>query len=158
MAPSGGATIEVDHAITWSPENSRSDFLECIRHVVGRVSGRRHRFDGPAVAADHIAVGERDVGAEIHVGAGVEPARLADMQRPRQAVRALRENLRAGCGLDLGHGGGMIAMGVGDENVGDGLAAHGVKQRADMRIVVGAGIEDRDLAAADDVADRTLIR
>ena len=27
MAPSGGATIVVDHAMTWSPENSRSDSL-----------------------------------------------------------------------------------------------------------------------------------
>ena len=132
-------------------------FLECVRHVVGRVSGRRHRFHGPAGAADLFAVGERDIGAEIHVGAGVEPARLADVQRTRQAVGALRINLGAGCGLDLGHGGGMIAVGVGDENVGDGLPAHGVEQRADMRVVIGAGVEDRDLAAADDVADRALI-
>ena len=50
----------------------------------------------------------------------------------------------------------MIAVRVGDENMGDGLAAHGVKQRPDMRIVVGAGIEDRDFAAADDVTHRAL--
>ena len=49
-------------------------------------------------------------------------------------------------------------MGVGDENVRHGFAAHRVEQRRDMGVVVGAGIEDRHLAAADDVADGTLER
>ena len=35
-----------------------------------------------------------------------------------------------------------------------GLAAHGIEQRLRMAGVVGPGIDDRDLAAADDVADR----
>ena len=47
-------------------------------------------------------------------------------------------------------------MGVGDENVRHRLAAHRVEQRRHMGVVVGAGIEDRHLAAADDVADRAL--
>src|ERR1700720_3651116 len=47
-------------------------------------------------------------------------------------------------------------MGVGDENVRDGFAAHRVEQRRHMGVVVGAGIEDRHLATADDVADGTL--
>ena len=131
-------------------------FLERKRHVIGGVAGRRHRFERPAVAAHRLAVGERHVGTEIHVGGGVEPARLADMKRPRQPVRALRINLGAGRGFDFGHRRRMVAMGVGDENVGDGLAAHGVKQRGDMGVVVGPGIEDRDFAAADDVAHRAL--
>ena len=50
----------------------------------------------------------------------------------------------------------MIAMGMGDENVRDGFAAHGIEQRRDMGIVIGAGIEDRDFAAADDVTHRAL--
>ena len=132
--------------------------LEGERHVIGGMAGRRHRFERPAVAADRLAVGERDVGTKIHVGRGVQPPRLADMQRPRQPVRTLRENLGSGRRLDLRHRRRMIAMGVGDENMRDGLAAHGVKQRGDMGIVVGAGIEDRDFAAADDVAHRALER
>ena len=114
------------------------------------------RFDGPAVARDHLAVGERDVGPEIHVAAGIEPARLADVQRPRRPVRAFGEDRGAGRGLDPGHRRRMIAMGVGDEDVGHGLAAHRVEQRRDMGVVVRAGIEDRDFAAADDVAHRAL--
>ena len=49
-------------------------FLERVRHVVGGVSRRRQRFDGPAVAGHHTAVGERDVRTKIEIGTGVEPA------------------------------------------------------------------------------------
>ena len=132
--------------------------LERKRHVIGGMARRRHRFQRPAVARHHLAVGERDVGAEIEVGGRIEPSRLADLERPRQPVRTLGEHLGAGRRFDFGHRGRMIAMGMGDENMGDGFAAHGVKQRADMRIVVGAGIENRDFAAADDVAHRALER
>ena len=114
------------------------------------------RFQGPAVARHHVAVGERDVGAEIHVGAGIEALGFADMERPRRPVRAFGIDLGAGRRLHLRHGGGVVAMGVGDEDVGDRFAAHGVEQRRDMGVVVGTGIDDRHLAAADDVADRAF--
>ena len=91
--------------------------LEGESHVIGGVARRRHRFERPAVAADDLAVGERDVGTEIHVGRGIEAARLADMERPRQPVRALRENFGAGRGFDFRHRRRMVAMGMGDENM-----------------------------------------
>ena len=47
-------------------------------------------------------------------------------------------------------------MGVGDDDVGHRLAAHGVEQRLDVLLVERAGIDDRDLAAPDDVAQRSL--
>ena len=50
----------------------------------------------------------------------------------------------------------MVAMGVGDEDVRHRLAAHGIEQRRDMRLVNRAGIDDGDAAFADDVADRAL--
>ena len=50
----------------------------------------------------------------------------------------------------------MVAMGVGDEDVRHRLAAHGVQERRNMGVIVGAGIEDGDIAAADDVADRAF--
>ena len=52
----------------------------------------------------------------------------------------------------------MIAVGMGDENMRHRLAAHGVEQRTDMRGIVGTGIDDRDVAAAEDVADGSLER
>src|ERR1700733_11401304 len=47
-------------------------------------------------------------------------------------------------------------MGMGDEDVGHRLAAHRIEECCDMSVVIGPGIEDCDLAAADDVADRAL--
>ncbi len=70
------------------------------------------------------------------------------------AVRSLCVHRGAGRGLDLRHRRRMVAMRMGDEDVRDRLAAHGIEQRRDVGVVVGAGVKDRDLAAADDVADR----
>ena len=49
----------------------------------------------------------------------------------------------------------MIAVGVGDQDVRHGLAAHRIEQRLRVRLVVRPGIDDRNLALAHDVADRT---
>ena len=48
-------------------------------------------------------------------------------------------------------------MRVGDEDVRHGLAAHRIEQRRNMRFVERAGIDDRDLAMAEDVGDRALV-
>ena len=56
-------------------------------------------------------------------------------------------------GIDLGAGrlgdGGrrrhVIDVGVGDEDVGHRLAAHGIQHRVDMVLHVGTGIDDRHL-------------
>ena len=84
------------------------------------------------------------------------PRRLADIERSRRAMRAFRQHGRAGRRLDARHRRRMIAMGVGDEDMRDGLAAHRVEQRRDMGLVERAGIDDGDTAAPDDVAHRAL--
>src|SRR5438874_3472771 len=78
------------------------------------------------------------------------------MQRALGAMRAYVQHLRAGRGLDGGHGRRMVAMRMGDEDVRHGLTAHGIEQRRDVLWIVRAGIDDRDLATPDDVADRSL--
>ena len=45
-------------------------------------------------------------------------------------------------------------MGMGDQDMRHRLAAHGIQQRLGMRFIIRAGIDDRDLALAHDVADR----
>ncbi len=47
-------------------------------------------------------------------------------------------------------------MCVRDEDVRDGLTAHRIEQRRDVSRIVRARVDDRDVAAPDDVADRTL--
>ena len=51
----------------------------------------------------------------------------------------------------------MVAVGMGDEDVRHGLAAHGIEQRRDVRLVERPRIDDRDPAAAEDVGHRALV-
>ena len=74
----------------------------------------------------------------------------------RGAVRTFGIDGGAGRGLDRGHRRRMVAVGVGDEDRRHRLVAHGVEQGADVALVGRARIDDRDLAAADDVAHRAL--
>ena len=88
--------------------------------------------------------------------AGIERIELADIERPRGAVRTFAVGLGAGRFHDARHRRRMIAMRMRDEDMGDGLAAHGVEQSGDVLAVVGARIDDRDIAAPDDIGDRSL--
>ena len=124
------------------------------RHVVGGMARRRHRLQRPAVAGDGLAVLHLHVGTKIAVGAGLGRYFLALVIRPRGAMRALGIDRGAGGRLDPRGVRRMVAVGMGDENMRDGLAAHGVEQRGCVGLVIGTGIDDRDIASADDVAHR----
>ena len=50
----------------------------------------------------------------------------------------------------------MVAMGVRDDDLGHRLPAHRVQQRIDVLRIERTGIDDRDLPAPDDVAQRPL--
>ena len=117
---------------------------------------RRDGFERPAVAGDDLAVGQRAVGSEIGVVAGVETRRLAHIERAGGAVRAFRQHRRAGCRLDAGCRRRMVAMGVRDEDMRHRLAAHRVEQRRDMRLIERTGIDDRDPPAPDDIGHRAF--
>ena len=122
--------------------------------MIGGVARRRHRFQRPALPFDGVAVLDFDVGAKIAVGAGFRIVLLALEARPRGAMRALGIDRRAGGGLDPRGVRRVVAMGMGDQDMRHGLAAHRIQQRLGMRLVVGTGIDDRDLALAHDVTDR----
>ena len=127
-----------------------------VRHVVRRVAGGGDRLQRPAVALDDLAMGDPPVRHEFGIAAGIEALGFADVQRPRRPVRPLAIGDRPGRRLDLGRRRRMVAMGVGDDDVGHRLAAHRVEQRIDVLLVEGTGIDDGDLAAPDDVAQRPL--
>ena len=127
-----------------------------VGHVVCGVTRGGDRFERPVCAFDDLAVGEPVVRPELHIAAGIEPLGFADVQLARGAVRPLRQHDRAGRGLDRTYGRRMIAVGVRDQDMGDGFTAHGIKQRLHMRRIVRPGIDDRDFAAADDVTHRAL--
>ena len=74
----------------------------------------------------------RGIEAGRAVAAGRE-RRGADHPRARRRAKLLRADA-------------VIAMGMGDENGLDPLAVNRGEQRGEMRIVVGARIDDRDPA------------
>ena len=129
---------------------------EC--HVVCGMAGRCDRLEGEAAPAHHRAIGERDVRPECLIAAGVEPLGLADMERPRRPVRTLGIDRGTGRRLDARRRRGVVAMGVGDEDVGHGLAAHRIEDRCNVPLVVRTRIDHRDLAVPDDVRHRPLER
>ncbi len=143
------------HVVT---REQQPGFLEGERHVIGGVAGRRHRLDGEAVAGNHLAIGERTVGTEIGIVAGIEARGFSHVERPRGTVRPFRQHQRAGRGLDRRHRWRMVAVGMGDENMRHRLAAHGIEQRSDVRLVEWTRIDDGDLSLAHDVGDCALER
>src|SRR6185437_3769423 len=120
----------------------------------GGVAGRRHDLEHPGSALDDLAVPDLDVRPEVAVGAGFRIVPLALKARPRGAVRALGIDGGAGSLLDARGIRRMVAVGMGDENMRHRLAAYRIEQRFGMRLTVRAGIDDRDLALAHDVAQR----
>ena len=137
--------------------------LKRKRHVVGGVARRRHRLERPAVAGRpprrRRARGRARKSVSLEASS---PRRLADMQRTRGAMRTFGQHQRAGRRLDRGHAGRMVAMGVGDEDVRHGLAAHRVEQCRDCgrhrraRILRQDGLLDglRRVLAVELVLDR----
>src|SRR5690349_12654132 len=122
------------------------------REVIGGMTGGCHRLHSPACTLDEIAVLHLDIGPEITVSAGFRIVLLALEAGPRRPMRTLCIDGSAGRLLDPAGVGRMVAMGVGDEDVGDGLPAHGVEQRFRMRLTVRTGIDDGDLILSEDVA------
>ena len=119
--------------------------------MVGRVAGRVERFQPPAGTFHGIAFVKLPVGGVILVGARLEAlispetaAGRCDAARSRRSAHPWR--------LDRPGGRRMVLVGVGDQDMRDGLAPHRVEQGLDMARQVGAGVDDGDVAGADDIA------
>src|SRR4029077_7922111 len=122
--------------------------------VVGGVAGGRYRLEFPALALDHLAVPHLDVRPEVAVRAGFRIVLLAFEAWPRGAMPTLGIYRRAGCGLDRRDIHGMVAVGMGDQDMRHGFTAYRIEQRSCMGLIRRTRIDDRDLAPAHDVAHR----
>jgi hypothetical protein len=115
---------------------------------------RRHRLQRPAGAFDGLAIAHFDIGHEVAIGPGFRIVLFALVARPRRPMRAFGVNGGAGGSLDPRGVRRMVAVGMGDHDMGHGLPAHRIQQRRGMGLVVRTGIDDRDLALAYDVTHR----
>ena len=118
--------------------------------MIGGVAGRRDRFQREAIPIDAFAVRERAVGDVGEIVRSVETLRCA---RARH-MGARADDRRARPRLQDRGAGGMVAVGMGDDDVANPLALDGREEGVDMGFVRRARIDDRDFAGADDVAAR----
>ena len=147
MSPSGGAMTLVDQPITWSPLN-RMPASGSAKHrwfeVWPGVCTASNRHLPPAISSPSL---HDDIGREVPVAAFLA-ARLA---APAAGMRPEAVGRRAGRFLQRLRRRRVVAMRVGDEDMGDPLAGEARQQRVDVLGKVGPGIDDRDLALADDI-------
>ncbi len=129
-------------------------FLQGVAEMVGGVAGGRDGFHGPAGTRDLAAAAEAHVGTEVVVVAGLH-LHLAGVLGLVAGDRAAVDG-RPGRGLQRAGERGVVGVVVGDQDVGDALARHGLEDGVEVRRVVGARVNHRDLAAADDVGPRAL--
>ena len=148
MSPSGGEMTLVDQPITWSPENSAFSSAKREAEMVRGVAGRVHGGEGPARALDRFAVLQLAVGGEVAVAAFLH---LGALLMAAAAMGAATPDRRAGALLQRPGEGRVVDMGVGDEDMGDGVAAERRHQGVEMAVDHRPGIDHGHLAVADDI-------
>ena len=122
--------------------------LEVKAQMVRGVARCKDGLDGPAVALDHVAVFRHDIRHEALVAAGFDHGAGLD---PAAAVRAEAVGRRRPFALQRRGGRRMVPMRMGDQDMGDRLAAQGMLQGVDMGGKQRTGIDNGDLAAPDDI-------
>ena len=115
--------------------------------VVGGMAGGMHRLQPPARPLDGIPVSQPMIGGEGEVGAGFSCLAIAAM-----GTEAMGRRARGG--LQGGGSRGMVEMGMGDQDMADALPGQAGQQSRHMLRQIGAGIDHRHLAMADDIGTR----
>src|SRR5215216_2187209 len=121
--------------------------------MVRGMARRVHRLEAPLAALDRVAVARHDIRREIPV-ATLLGARLAALAA---GMRTEAVSRRSGRRLQRPGGRRMIPVSVSNEDVGHPLAVEAGQQRLDMLGEIGTGIDDGDLAFADDIGAGALI-
>ncbi len=126
-------------------------------HVIGHVSGRVQRLDAPAVAVDHLAVAQPDVGYErlVHAFATADAAEALQRHHGGAAARLRwpeRQNRCAAKSRQTPRQWRMVQMAVGHQNMGDNLIRLDSRQnRCKMCGVVGPGVDHRNAPSTQNI-------
>src|SRR5207245_4293151 len=115
--------------------------------VVRGVARGVYSLDTPALAGNPIAVPQRHIGNKVPVTPLLDRG-LAALASGMRAETPGRSTSR---GLERRGRGRVVAMGVGDQDMGDPLAREAGEQSLDVLGEIGAGVDHPDLAAADNV-------
>ena len=120
---------------------------ERITKMVGRVPRRVDRIESPTCPLDHIAAAQRLIWREGAVDEIVAYG-VCFGEATGRLGGTIAQDARAGFLFQRFDQVRMVAVSVGEENMGDSLAFERVQQGVEMGRIVGAGIDDRDLAPA----------
>ena len=112
------------------------------------MAGCEQRLQCPARTADAVALGEPLVRLEVMVDRGIE----AEAGGRWRLYRAIGHGDGSRHLLQSPGKGRMVSMGMGDEDVGHGLAPHRVEKRCQLRVVVRPWVDHRHVARTDDIA------
>ena len=118
--------------------------------MVRRVAWRVQHIEGDAAGLHHVAVLNRPVGLEGWIDEGLAEAWGAGAALG--AGRAEAQDLAADQRLQAPRPVAMIAMAVGDQDVGDSLAAGRLDDGGEMLLAGRTGIDDGHAAAAHDIS------
>ena len=121
---------------------------ECEDEMVAGVAGRGDCLHLPAIAGDQRPVRQDNIGHEIPIDSEIRLRRAFRGAAMAPAGMARR----AGCGGKALDAAGVVAMGVGDQDVAHGLARRRRHQRPKVGFVVRPRIDDGHPAGAQDVA------
>ena len=124
--------------------------------MIGGVAGRLQRFDRRAAEFESVAFAKRRVRRIVRVMRGVE-AGSDDVDVGRRRIRRAAGDDRSRRLLQRARRRGMVAMRVGDEDVAQPFALDRLEQGVEMARIGRARIDDRDVAAADDIGAGSLI-
>jgi hypothetical protein len=116
------------------------------------VAGRVHGLERPVLTGYDVAVAQAPVGLEAEVEPGIEGLAICGLN---PWVTSIGKDRGGGDRLQALSKRRVVAMAMGDHDVAHRLAADRRKERLEMIVVVRAGVDDRHVAVADDVADRS---
>jgi hypothetical protein len=126
--------------------------LKRERQMVGGVPGRGDDTDHAALRLNAVAIAKHAVWHIVAVAAGIEHIVLAIGQGAERRVRRAAHDRRSGERSNLGSQRRMVGMGVGDEHRLDRPPADRLQETLQMRLIIRAGIDDRQRMVADQIA------
>jgi len=119
--------------------------------MVRRMARRVQRLDRPVGARDGVAVPEAHVGGELVVDELLSRGLMRSPGPGRVRVTAEAHDRGAGQPGEGSRAVAMVAVGVRDQDVGDGPARCRGEDRRPVGLVVGTGIDDGECRRADEV-------
>ena len=123
---------------------------QMIAGMVRGMARRINRLQGPALGIQDIGIVGQGVGHVIRIGLFVRDGAVRGLAYAAMAVRAAAPDMGIRLRLQRRRARGMVAMGMGDDDVADAFAIQRRYQGLEMFVDLRSRVDHRYLALADD--------